>query len=87
MELPDSVYGKIEHSIGVLADNPGLSRDYDPSYEAARPPVDCKWHFVSGTFKVIYFIVDEHAEQLRFLFIGDTREDPLHRFDHADYSC
>ena len=42
MELPDSAYDKVEHSIDVLVDNPGLLRDYDPPYDAATPPVDCK---------------------------------------------
>ena len=37
MELPDSVYDKVEHSIDVLVDNPGLLRDYDPPYDAAMP--------------------------------------------------
>ena len=36
MELPESVYGKIEHSVDILLDNPGLLRNYDPPYEAAN---------------------------------------------------
>ena len=81
MELPDSVYDKVDHSIGILADSPGLLRDYDPPYEAARPPVECKWYYVPGSCKVVYLAVDEDAGQMCFLFLGDTREDPLHRFD------
>jgi len=69
MELPDSVYDKVEHSIDVLVDNPGLLRDYDPPYDAATPPVDCKWYYVPGTFKVLYLAADEAALQMR----------PLHR--------
>ena len=37
MELPDSAYDKVEHSIDVLVDNTGLLRDYDPPYDAAMP--------------------------------------------------
>lgn len=84
MELPDSVYDKVEHSIDVLLNNPGLLRDYDPPYEASLPPVECKWYYVPGTYKVAYMTVDEKALQMRFLFLGDTREDPLHRFDRMD---
>ena len=73
MELPDSVYDKVEHSIDMLVDNPGLLRDYDPPYEAATPPVDCKWHYVPSTYKVLYLTVDEATLQMRFLFLGDTR--------------
>lgn len=32
MELPGSVYDRAEHSIDVIADNPGLLRVYDPPY-------------------------------------------------------
>lgn len=27
----------------------------------------------------------EDTEQLRFLYLGDTREDPLHRFDRMRF--
>lgn len=81
MALSDSVYGKVDHSIDVLSENPGLLRDYDPPYEAAVPPVDCKWYFVPGSCKVVYLTVDEGNRQMRLLFLGDTREDSLHRFD------
>ena len=84
MELPDPVYDKVDHSIDVLSDNPGLLREYDPPYEAAAPPVDCRWYYVPGTSKVLYLAVDEGASLMRFLFIGDTREDPLHRFDNME---
>ena len=40
MELPESVYEKIEHSVDILLDNPGLLRDYDPPYEATILPVE-----------------------------------------------
>lgn len=86
MELPDSVYDKIDHSIGVLANNPGLLREYDPPYEAAVPPVECKWYFVPGSYKIVYLTIDEEAEQMRFLFLSDTREDPLHRFDSMAFN-
>ena len=84
MGLPDSVYDRVEHSVDVLAGNPGLLRDYDPPYEAARPPAGCKWHHVPGTTKTLYLVHDEELGQLRFLFLGDTREDPLHRFDRME---
>ncbi len=72
--------------IDVILGNTGLLRDYDPPYEAAIPPVECKWYYVPSTYKVIYVTIDEPANQMRFLFLGDTREDPLHRFDRMDKS-
>ena len=84
MELPDPLYERIEHSVDVILDNPGLLREYDPPYEAAIPPVECKWYYVPNTYKVIYVTTDDAVGQMRFLFLGDTREDPLHRFDRMD---
>lgn len=37
LNLPDSAYDHVEASIDILAANPGLARDYDPVYDAARP--------------------------------------------------
>ena len=54
MGLSDATYGHVEDSIDVLAGNPGLARDYDPAYEAARPPASCQFYFVPRTTKVIY---------------------------------
>lgn len=82
MELPDSLYDRIEHSIDALTENPGLLRDYDPPYEAAFPPVECKWYFVPNTSKILYLMLDDEAKRMVFLFLGDTREDPKHRFDN-----
>lgn len=36
MELSDGVYDRVEHSVDVIADNPGLLRAYDP--RPTRPP-------------------------------------------------
>lgn len=85
MELPDSAYDKVEHSIGVLAYNRGLLREYRPPYEADYPPVECEWYFIPNSYKVLYVTVDDDVQQMRFLFISDTREDPRHRFDHMIY--
>lgn len=84
MELPDSVYDRVEHSIDVIVDNPGLLRAYDPPYEAAAPPMDVRWYYVPRAYKVIYLALDEEGRQMRMLFLGDTREDPLHRFDRME---
>ena len=81
MELPDRDYDRIEHSIDILATNPGLARDYDPVYEAARPPMPCLWYHVPRTAKDLYLIADEEATLLTFIFLVDARENPRHRFD------
>lgn len=78
--LSDSVYERVEHSIDILTDNPGIAHDYLPSYDADLPPVDCKWHCVPGTGKIIYFAVDDDIQRMTCFLLGDTREDPRRRF-------
>ena len=84
VELSDQDYGCVEHSIDVLAANPGLARRYDPAYEAARPPVPCLWYHVPRTTKDLYLIADDDAQLLTFIFMTDARRDPLARFDSYD---
>lgn len=85
MELPESVYDRVEASVDVLATNPGLARDYDPTYEAACPPVPCLCYGVPRTTKIIYLVADEDERMLTMLFLGDAREDPRHRFDRMEW--
>lgn len=59
MELPDSIYDRVEASVDVLATNLGLARDYDPTYEAARPPVPCLCYGVPRTTKVIFGVREQ----------------------------
>ena len=37
------------------------------------------------TTKVIYLLMDEDAHLLTMLYLGDTREDPRHRFDRMEW--
>lgn len=83
--LSDSTYDRIEGSIDVLASNPGLARTYDPTYEAARPPVPCQYYPVPRTTKVIYLVTDNNAQTLTMLFLGDSREDPRRRFSRMEW--
>lgn len=85
MELPDPIYDRVEHSIDIIISNPGLARNYDPSYEAAFPPIECKWYLVPNSHKVLYLTINPDMKQIQFLFVGDTREDPLHRFDYMEF--
>ncbi len=64
MGLSDATYGHVEDSIDVLAGNPGLARDYDPTYEAARPPASCQCYFVPRTTKVIYLLRRHRINQV-----------------------
>ena len=84
-ELPDTTYERVEGSVDVLASNPGLARQYDPQYEAARPPVPCRSYPVPRTTKVIYLVADEQLRKLTMLFLGDAREDPRRRFDSMEW--
>lgn len=84
-ELPNSTYDRVEGSINVLVANPGPAREYDPAYEAARPPVPCRCYPVPRTTKVIYLVADEEKHALTMLFLGDAREDPRRRFGRMEW--
>lgn len=81
IELSDYDYERVEHSIDVIVDNPGLVRRYEPTYPADLPPLDFCWYYVPKTYKIIFLTVDEHERLIRCYYLVDARTDPLHRFD------
>ena len=80
MGLTDYEYEHVEGSIDVIADNPGLARDYDPYYAAALPPLAFKWYYVPKTYRVVYLTIDELAKTIRCYYLADARMDPNQRF-------
>ena len=84
MELEEYDYARVEGSIDVMAENPGLARDYDPPYPADNPPKSFKWYHVPRTYKVIYLTVDDAERVIRCYYLADARMDPLHRFDELE---
>lgn len=76
--MPDAVYRRVNEMISVLAAFPRYGEEYDPYYEAARPPVPCRVLFVGGYG--IYYAVDEEKRMVTVLAIEDSRRDPHGRF-------
>lgn len=78
--LPDSVYERVEHTIGLLEEFPKLGHPYRPEYEASPPPVDCMQMFVDKTRCALYYMIEEKTRELIFFYLGDTRQNPLTLF-------
>lgn len=78
--LPSAVFSKIERSLALIKQFPGLGRLYEPTFGETLPPRACRMLTVGKTTKVIYYQVDEIACSIRVYWIGDTRSDPMTRF-------
>lgn len=72
---------KADSMLDVLDTVPGIGREYDPLYEAARPAIEGLLAVYAGHFG-IYYVVDEDAPRVLVLSIEDQRRDPLARFPH-----
>ena len=76
---PDAVYRRIGEMLKVLASFPRYGEEYDPHYEAARPPVPCRVLFIAHYG--VYYAIDEEARMVTVLAIEDSRRDPRGRFE------
>lgn len=61
-------------SLKVIAE---AGHSYDPVYEAALPPVECRVIY-AGNYGIYYFI--DHYSRVVILAIEDQRADPRKRF-------
>ena len=79
VEIPSGdIYARIGTLIDFLALHPYYGEAYDPAYESAQPPVECRVFFC-GRYGV-YYHVDEEKRLVTVLAIEDQRRDPLARF-------
>lgn len=76
-------FERIDCDLGLLETTPYLGRDYDPAYDATRPPFPCRVLF-SGYYG-IYYQVDDDAERVVVFAIVDQRRDPANRFTGFEY--
>ncbi len=73
-----SICQRIEKLIDFLALHPFYGERYDPSYEAAQPPIDCRVLFCAHYG--IYYHVNDRKRLITVLAIESQRKDPLTRF-------
>ncbi|WP_172135433.1 hypothetical protein [Adlercreutzia sp. ZJ473] len=84
LALPDNAYARIEHIVDLLENFPYLGRPYNPTYDAALPPIECMQMLVSKTRYALYYMIDEKAKEIIFFYLGDTRQDPLTMFSDVE---
>lgn len=74
------VLRRIEKYIRALAAFPEMGQGYVPDYEAARPPMLCRWIAIPSTPFTIYYHFSEAAKRIIVLSIEHQRADPQERF-------
>ncbi len=75
---PDDVYARIGALIDFLAEHPYYGEEYDPAYNAARPPIDCRVFFCARYG--VYYHIDEEKLIITILAIENLRRNPMNRF-------
>lgn len=73
-------YSKVRRALEALVNVNEAHSDYDPGYEAARPPFPCKVCY-AGNY-AIYYVID--GTRVVVFSILDNRLDPLCRFADTD---
>lgn len=61
----------------LLESFPTMAHIYDPAYDAAAAPSNCRRAIVPKTHCCLYYTVGEKERALYFLRLSDTRESPL----------
>lgn len=74
------VLRRIEKYVRALATFPEMGQRYVPDYEAARPPMLCRWVAIPSTPFTIYYHFSEVAKRIVVLSIEHQRTDPQERF-------
>ena len=55
-------YDRVDSYRTILASFPEVGAVYDPYYEAARPPMECRYITVRGTPFTLYYAMGERAK-------------------------
>lgn len=74
------VLARIEQQKGMLELFPEMGRAYQLEYEAAYPPVPCRWIAVPDTPFTLYYHFDEQAQKVVVFSIEHQRMNPMGRF-------
>ena len=78
LTLPESSFKKIQKLISTLRGMPCVGTVYDPVYEAAKPPFECRVAY-AGRYG-LYYTVHEDEGLLYIRFVEDQSMDPRLRF-------
>ena len=78
LALTDTAFQTVSARIDLLSTTPYLGGRYDPSYEAARPPFECRVTY-AGAYG-LYYSVDEDAREVYLRYVENQRMNPARRF-------
>ena len=73
-------YDRVDSYRTILTSFPEVGAVYDPYYEAARPPMECRYVAVPGTPFTLYYAVDERAKTVSVFSIEHQRMNPRSLF-------
>ena len=76
----ERVYSRVDGYRDVLKRFPDIGGDYDPHYDAARPPFSCKRIVVPDTPFTLYYQKDEEKHRVTVFYIEHQRANPRGRF-------
>ena len=79
----DRAFNRVDHDLELLETTPYLGREYDPVYEAQRPPFPCRV-FYSLQYGIYYRVYEEDLRVVVFAIV-DQRADPAARFSGFEY--
>ena len=72
-------YARVMKTLRLLETIPCAWPVYDPAYEAARPPVECRVAY-AGHYGIYFEGADDPESPVRVFAIEDQRRDPERRF-------
>lgn len=81
----ERLFKRVDHDLGLLEKTPYLGREYDPAYEAARPPFPCRVLYC-GHYGIYYRVVED-ARTVVVFAIEDQRRNPVERFSSIAYEA
>lgn len=74
------LFEHVQHDLTLLETTPRLGRIYDPAYEAALPPFECRVMFCEHLG--IYYRAHEEEQRVVVFAIEDQRRNPTERFEY-----
>lgn len=72
----DTDYSRVKKTLKLLETIPCAWPVYDPAYEAARLPVECRVAY-AGHYGIYYDGADDADSPVRVIAIEDQRRDPM----------
>lgn len=79
------LFDRLDRDLELLETTPYIGREYDPAYDASRPPFPCRVLYC-GCYGIYYRVYEESFRVVVFAIV-DQRRDPLSRFAGFEYGA